>query len=139
MSEDLRADILADIGTGKIVSPKRIKQLIRENKARKGCFAHFLDSPSCAREAAEKIAEINKETEALGKMLEASHEVIDVLAAAVCKADAFSDEAKSLNDMKLVWQAYAAGAEHYTRHLKPSVVDVLFPDGSPLRVTGTEG
>jgi hypothetical protein len=128
-NEDLRADILADIKAGKIVSPKRIKQLIKENKARAAGFARFLDNESCAREAAEKMAEINKETEVLRDMLAASDEVIDVLTAAVTKDGALSEDSKALKDMKLEWEAYTAGAEHYTRHIKPSVVDVLFPAG----------
>jgi sulfur transfer complex TusBCD TusB component (DsrH family) len=131
---DLRCDILADIKDGRIVSPKRIRQLIREDEAQIKGFSRFLDSDAHAKEAARKIAEINTEISALNAMLDASYDVIYSLTDAIYAATAGGEDVESLKNMKTEWEACAAGISSYwTRHIRPGAVDVSIP------ATGSEG
>jgi hypothetical protein len=129
--EDLRCGILADIRAGRIISPKRIKRLIRENKIISKTYEHYLETPHRG-DALKMIEGLRAETDALEAMLAASDKVVGDLDEAIYAAGI--EDKQALRDMKVEWETHAAGVSPYwTRHIAPGAVDVPFP------ATGSEG
>jgi hypothetical protein len=131
---DLRCDILADIAAGKIVSPRRIKRLIREDGIIIDGYKKFLgNSEETDREVARKIEGLRSEIGALKAMLAASESVLDTLDDAIAGVSPLRDaeKRKALENMRAEWGSHSAGiSSHWIRHIKPGAVELA---------TGSEG
>jgi hypothetical protein len=127
---DPKCDVLADIDAGRIVSPKRLKSLIRINETMIKSFERFGDA-RFAGDVALHVKKLRAEIGALRDLLAASDKIIDDLEAAIYAAGV--KDAQALKDMKIEWEAYSAGISSYwTRHIKPGAVDLP-------RAAGSEG
>jgi hypothetical protein len=127
---DVRCNILADIEDDKIVSPKRIKQLIREGEIIIKTFKRF-EGTKHAGDAALQIKKLRVEIETWKSLLAAADKVIDDPDAAIYTVT--GDDAQALRNMKLEWETHSAGiSSQYTRHIKPGAVDLP-------RAAGSEG
>lgn len=124
---DLKCDVLADLNAGRIVSPKRIKNLIRINKIMIGTYEQrFLGKPY-ARDAARLIEKLKAEVEAWEAVLAASAGVIDALEDVIERTSPITegDKRKALENMRTEWGCYAGGvSSRWTRHIRPGAVDL---------------
>jgi hypothetical protein len=117
-------DVIADLEAGRVVSPRRIKALIRVKKTVLDGFlklaSHDAGYAADARSEAEKT---EKEIAGYEGILAGAEDVLDRLNRAMPGyRDGKSFEA--IRNMRLEWEAEAAGFPHYVRHIKPGAVDI---------------
>jgi hypothetical protein len=116
-------DIVADINEGRIVSPRRIKTLIRTKKSILAGFEKFVVNGGRHADVAQKEAKkLWTEIARYEDILDGAEDIIDILnrAARTCP----EEERDLILSMKCEWEAEATGLSWCVRHISPGFVEV---------------
>lgn len=117
------ADVIEDIRAGKVVSPRRIKNLIRTRRHVLAGFEWFVENGGeHAAEARKEAGEIRREIERYMRILARASDIAEALHSVPVEFP--GDGRKEIRDMMREWDAEAAGCSLYGRYTEPGALSV---------------